>query len=64
MATSPVTIRSPGGELRVVVGGSREGPFDLTLDGPVDEVMRGRLSPSFVRALKRPGSAGRSRART
>lgn len=60
--TSPVTIRAPGGALLVRVGGSDRDPFEVTLEGPVAEVMRGKLSPSFLRGLNsrrspRDGSA-------
>jgi diaminopimelate epimerase len=48
IARSPVTIRSPGGSLRVTVGDD----FSVTLEGPVDEVGRGRLADSFVRSLR------------
>lgn len=51
IAKSPIAIHSPGGELRVTVGGHDASPFDVTLDGPVAEVMRGKLSPSMVRDL-------------
>ena len=44
---SPVVVRAPGGALRVTVGAD----FDVTLDGHVEEVARGRLSPSFLRSL-------------
>ncbi len=44
---SPVRVRMPGGELSVEVGPD----CDVTLDGAVDEVARGRLAEAFVRAL-------------
>ena len=44
---SPVVVRAQGGALRVTVGAD----FDVTLDGLVEEVARGRLSPSFLRSL-------------
>lgn len=47
LAASPVRVRAPGGDLRVAVGPR----FEVTLDGPVAEVARGRLSPALVRAL-------------
>jgi diaminopimelate epimerase len=37
-----------GGALRVRVAAD----YEVTLDGPVAEVARGRLSPAFVRALR------------
>lgn len=49
LVKSPVAVRMPGGTLRVEVGDS----FDVTLAGPVEEVARGRLAASFVRALAR-----------
>jgi len=45
---SPVTVKMPGGTLRIDVGPD----FQLTMKGPVAEVARGTLSPSFVRGLK------------
>ncbi|MFP8880619.1 MAG: diaminopimelate epimerase [Myxococcota bacterium] len=59
IAASPVTIRSPGGALLVRVGGRDTDPFDLTLEGPAAEVMRGKLSPAFVRGLAPRGSTPR-----
>jgi len=50
LVRSPVAIHSPGGVLRVRVGGAES--TDLTLEGPVAEIMRGRLSPAFVRSLR------------
>jgi diaminopimelate epimerase len=47
LASSPVTVRMPGGELGVQVSEA----YDVTLSGPVEEVARGQLAPSFVRAL-------------
>ena len=64
---SPVTVRAPGGALLVRVGASGGDPFDVTLEGPVAEVMRGRFSRSFVRELvrRRPARSGVGRtART
>lgn len=49
LVESPVRVDMPGGALRVCVGDA----FDVTLDGPVEDVARGRLSDSFVRALRR-----------
>ena len=47
LVRSPVAVRAPGGTLGVVV----DAHFDLTLDGEVAEVARGRLSPAFLRML-------------
>jgi len=48
LAQSPMRVRAPGGELGVCVSES----YDVTLEGPVDEVARGRLSRSFLRTLR------------
>ncbi len=48
LVKSPVTVKAPGGTLRIDV----DEDFDLTMNGPVAEVARGTLSPSFVRSLK------------
>lgn len=48
LVKSPVTVKAPGGTLSIKVGPD----FALTMKGPVAEVARGTLSPSFVRALK------------
>ncbi len=48
LVTSPVTVKMPGGQLNIQV---TEG-FNLTMKGPVAEVARGSLSPSFVRGLR------------
>lgn len=45
---SPVSVRMPGGTLTIDVSPD----FSLTMKGPVAEVARGALSPSFVRSLK------------
>jgi diaminopimelate epimerase len=47
LVTSPVAVKMPGGTLAIDV--ARD--FSLTMKGPVAEVARGRLSPSFVRTL-------------
>jgi diaminopimelate epimerase len=47
LVRSPVNVRAPGGALDVAV----DEHFDLTLDGEVSEVARGRLSPTFLRTL-------------
>lgn len=57
IATSPVTVRAPGGALLVRVGENDADPFELILEGPVAEVMRGRFSASFLRELTRRDSA-------
>ncbi len=57
IATSPVRVWAPGGAVQVRVGGSDADPFDVTLEGPVTEVMRGKFSPAFLRELTRPGLA-------
>jgi diaminopimelate epimerase len=48
LVKSPVTVRMPGGSLDVEVAAD----FALTMRGPVAEVARGTLSPSFVRTLR------------
>lgn len=48
LAKAPVTVKMPGGVLNISVGQD----FSLTMKGPVAEVARGTLSPSFVRGLK------------
>ncbi|TKB76250.1 MAG: diaminopimelate epimerase [Nitrospira sp.] len=48
LVQSPVTVRMPGGALRIEVGNA----FQLIMKGPVAEVARGTLSPSFIRTLK------------
>jgi diaminopimelate epimerase len=48
LVKSPVTVRMPGGTLNIDVAED----FGLTMKGPVAEVARGTLSPSFVRSLK------------
>ncbi len=45
LVKSPVAVKSPGGTLHIDVSAS----YDLTMKGPVSEVARGVLSPSFVR---------------
>jgi diaminopimelate epimerase len=47
LVRSPVSVCAPGGALDVAV----DEHFDLTLDGEVSEVARGRLSRPFLRAL-------------
>lgn len=48
LVESPVTVTMPGGTLTIKVAGD----FSLTMRGPVAEVARGTLSPSFVRSLR------------
>jgi diaminopimelate epimerase len=48
LVKSPVTVKMPGGTLNIDVTAD----FSLTMKGPVAEVARGALSPSFVRSLK------------
>lgn len=47
LVQSPVTVKMPGGTLTIEVASD----FTLTMKGPVAEVARGVLSPSFVRML-------------
>ncbi len=47
---SPVTVRMPGGSLLIEVGEDRE----LRMEGPVEEVMTGRLSRDLWKKLERP----------
>ena len=48
LVKSPVTVKMPGGTLNIEVASD----FSLTMKGPVAEVARGALSPSFVRSLR------------
>lgn len=48
LVKSPVTVKMPGGTLNIEV----DPDFSLTMKGPVAEVARGALSPSFVRSLR------------
>ena len=48
LVKSPVTVKMPGGTLNIDVAAD----FSLTMKGPVAEVARGSLSPSFVRGLR------------
>ena len=48
LVRNPVTVKMPGGILNIDVAPD----FSLTMKGPVAEVARGTLSPSFVRGLK------------
>jgi len=49
LVRSPVTVKAPGGILRIDVRGDA---YDLTMKGPVAEVFSGRLTPAFVRELR------------
>ena len=48
LVASPVAVRMPGGMLTIHVAED----FNLTMKGPVAEVARGSLSPSFIRMLR------------
>jgi diaminopimelate epimerase len=48
LVTSPVAVRAPGGAVRVRVSER----FDVTLEGSMEEVASGVLSPAFVRSLR------------
>ncbi|MGE0643488.1 MAG: diaminopimelate epimerase [Nitrospira sp.] len=48
LVKSPVTVKMPGGVLNIHVAPD----CNLTMKGPVAEVARGSLSPSFIRGLK------------
>lgn len=48
LVKSPVTVTMPGGMLNIDVAPD----FSLTMKGPVAEIARGTLSPSFVRTLR------------
>lgn len=48
LVKSPVRVKMPGGQLNIEVAKD----FSLTMKGPVAEVARGSLSPSFVRSLR------------
>ncbi|THJ16655.1 MAG: diaminopimelate epimerase [Nitrospira sp. CG24B] len=48
LVKSPVTVKMPGGVLNIDVAPD----FSLTMKGPVAEVARGTVSPSFIRGLK------------
>jgi diaminopimelate epimerase len=48
LVTSPITVNMPGGRLHIGITPD----FSLTMKGPVAEVARGTLSPSFVHSLK------------
>jgi diaminopimelate epimerase len=48
LVQSPVAVKMPGGTLHIEVAPN----FSLTMKGPVAEVARGTLSPSFVRTLR------------
>ncbi len=48
LVASPVTVEAPGGALTIDV----DDAFNLTMAGPVAEVARGTLSPSFLREIR------------
>ena len=48
LVKGPVTVNMPGGSLNIQVAPD----FSLTMKGPIEEVARGSLSPSFVRTLR------------
>jgi diaminopimelate epimerase len=48
LVASPVAVKMPGGTLTIDVAPD----FNITMKGPVAEVARGTVSPSFVRSLK------------
>jgi diaminopimelate epimerase len=48
LVKSPVTVKMPGGTLNIQI----DADFSLTMKGPVAEVARGTLSPSFIRSLR------------
>jgi diaminopimelate epimerase len=48
LVRSPVTVKAPGGALRIEVAPD----WELTMEGPVAEVCRGQLSPSFLRQMR------------
>jgi diaminopimelate epimerase len=48
LVKSPVRVKMSGGQLNIEVAQD----FGLTMKGPVAEVARGSLSPSFVRSLR------------
>ena len=48
LVKSPVTVKMPGGQLNIEVAAD----FSLIMKGPVAEIARGSLSPSFVRGLR------------
>src|SRR5574341_395432 len=47
LVKSPVTVKAPGGTLRISV----DPQFDLTMQGPVAEIAQGTISPAFRRTL-------------
>ncbi|MDA0745423.1 MAG: diaminopimelate epimerase [bacterium] len=47
LVKTPVTVKAPGGTLHIDI----DKDFNLTMKGPVAEVARGTLSPSFLREL-------------
>jgi len=47
LVKAPVTVKAPGGTLHIDINEA----YDLTMAGPVAEVGRGSLSPSFLREM-------------
>ena len=47
LVKAPVTVNAPGGTLKIDI----DPDYNLTMAGPVAEVARGSLSPSFLREL-------------
>ncbi len=48
LISSPVTVKAPGGMLQVTV----DPQFNLTMKGPVAEVYQGRMTSSFLSAIR------------
>ena len=48
LVKSPVSVKAPGGTLHIDI----DEDYDLTMQGPVQEVARGTFSPSFLRTLR------------
>lgn len=49
LVKSPVTVKAPGGDLHITV----DSQYHLTMEGPVQEVYRGTLSPVFLQTLRK-----------
>lgn len=47
LVKSPVTIKAPGGHLKIVVDSN----YSILMEGPVEEVAVGQFSPAFLREL-------------
>lgn len=48
LVKSPVTVKAPGGDLHISV----DAQYNLTMKGPVAEVYRGTVNPSFLHAIR------------